>query len=281
MLFHTAIQPQLEVLTQSIVRKSPKLYARIRLWGSLGFVTVAVLSGIFIEVNVRDFYLISGTTILIFLLFISFLLPQPRVRRNTGKTLVKIRYKLLHKHFVAFFIAGLLLQMSFGPYYSFFALYLRDLGYPSYSVGLFLGLSVFAEIIIFMLAGKLFRHLTIKIALMSSLLLTAIRWFFMAEFAEYMLFIILAQLLHAASFGINHSASMLFLQQHFEPSHQSRAQAIYVGGIYGLGGALGAWISGILWQQGDGASLTFYLAGMTSMVACLVIAISANTQISK
>ena len=36
-LFWTAILPQLEVLTLTSLRHSSKIYARVRLWGSLGF----------------------------------------------------------------------------------------------------------------------------------------------------------------------------------------------------------------------------------------------------
>ncbi len=44
-LFWTAILPQLEVLTLNSVRRSSKIYARIRLWGSVGFIVLAVFAG--------------------------------------------------------------------------------------------------------------------------------------------------------------------------------------------------------------------------------------------
>ena len=44
-LFLTAILPQLEVHTLTSLRHSNKIYARVRLWGSLGFIAFAVISG--------------------------------------------------------------------------------------------------------------------------------------------------------------------------------------------------------------------------------------------
>jgi len=44
-LFWTAILPQMEVMTLNSIRKSAKIYARIRLWGSIGFIVLAVLAG--------------------------------------------------------------------------------------------------------------------------------------------------------------------------------------------------------------------------------------------
>ena len=46
-----------------------------------------------------------------------------------------IKNKILTKSFIGFFIAGVLLQVSFVPFYNFFALYLLDLSYPGYAVG--------------------------------------------------------------------------------------------------------------------------------------------------
>ena len=76
-----------------------------------------------------------------------------------------------------------------------------------------------------------------------------------------------AQVLHAASFGLYHTASIQYLQQQFTASQQNRAQAIYIAGVYGIGGALGAYLAGIYWQNGTGATLTFELAAYCALLA--------------
>ena len=75
--------------------------------------------------------------------------------------------------------------------------------------------------------------------------------------------------MHAASFGLYHSASILFISQHFDINQQSRGQALYVGGVYGLGGAIGAYFAGLLWLDGVGAQTSFNLAAVIVLIGAV------------
>ncbi len=259
-LFWTAILPQMEVMTLNSIRKSAKIYARIRLWGSIGFIVLAVLAGdILVRFSSESFTWLG--VIVLFGLFISTLfLQQPIIRQRKGQYQSAIFSKIKELDFLLFFIAGLMLQISFGPYYGFFALYLRDIQYSGLAVGVMIGLAVIAEICVFIFAGKIFKHFSIKFLITFSLGVTAIRWFILALYGENIYLLSFSQLIHAASFGLYHSASMQFIHQHFDSNQQSRGQAIYIGGVYGIGGAIGAYISGVLWLDGSGSQFTFLVA---------------------
>ena len=270
-LFSAAILPQIEVMTQNSIRRSAKIYARIRLWGSIGFIVLAVLSGELIAQYPTQAFVYLGTLVLIFLYLITLVIKQPKIKSSATIKQSSLLSKLLCWRFGLFFLSGMFLQISFAPYYAFFALYLRDLSYPAYAAGLFIALGVVAEILIFLNAGRIFRLFTIKSVLVFSLFITAIRWFIVAEFADNAYLLALSQVLHAASFGLFHSASILFLQQHFDSNQQSRAQAIYIGGVYGVGGAIGAFASGVYWLNGNGAEHTFILASLMALVGTVLI----------
>ena len=77
--------------------------------------------------------------------------------------------------------------------------------------------------------------------------------------------------MHAASFALFHSASMLFISNHFTTCQQSRGQAVYLGGVYGVGGAIGAYVAGVLWHDGSGASMTFLAASIAALTAALIM----------
>ena len=266
-LFWTAVLPQLEVMTNASIKRSPKIYARIRLWGSLGFVVIAVVAGEVIEVFSPEAFIWLGFVILAGLWLSSLLLKEPRLSTKSRTRTSSIFQKLLTKSFIFFFIAGMLFQISFGPYYSFFALYLRDLNYPSYAVGIFMGIGIFAEIGIFLILGTLFKYFAVKTLLVLSIFLSALRWFITGEFAESMLILGIIQLFHAFSFGMYHSASIRYLQQHFDTNQQNRGQAIYIACVYGIGGALGAYIAGVYWQEGAGAELSYQIAATVALIA--------------
>jgi PPP family 3-phenylpropionic acid transporter len=275
-LFWTAILPQLEVMTMTSIRRSAKIYARIRLWGSVGFIFLAVLAGKVIEQFSSEAFTYIGWLILLALFLSSLRLKQPRTAYKKSAEDSSLISKLVLPNFILFFISGLLLQISFGPYYSFFALFLRDLAYPSYAVGLFISLGVVAEIGVFFIAGRLYQLFGVRILISFSLFVTAIRWYVTGNFAENVYLLFIAQLIHAASFGLYHSASIQFVQQHFQSNQQNRGQAIYIAGVYGIGGAIGAYVSGYLWKDGFGAVQSFEFAAVTCLIAsglaCFIVA---------
>jgi len=268
-LFWTAILPQLEVMTMLSIRRDAKIYARVRLWGSVGFIVLAITGGEVIGRFHEHGFTVIGWLMLLALVISSILLKQPRAQALTPKASSSIASKVFSVNFGLFFIAGILLQVSFGPYYSFFALYLRDLAYPDYAAGFYISLGVIAEIGIFFIAGKLYQLFGARILIAFSIFITALRWFFTGYFADNVIILLLAQLTHAASFGIYHSASMQFLQKHFQSDQQNRGQAIYIAGVYGIGGAIGAYMAGLLWLDGRGAQHTFAFAAMACVIACV------------
>ena len=282
-LFWTAILPQLEVLTLNSVRRSSKIYARIRLWGSLGFIVLAIFAG-----QVMTFYqehdllsvtndsfnnafVFMGCAALFLLLLSTISLKSRHVISRKKIEILSIKEKFLEFRFIIFFIAGILLQISFGPYYGFFALFLRDLDYPGFAVGLFISLGVLAEIVVFIFASSFFKHFSLKTILIFSLAVTALRWFLVALYADFTWMLAFTQLIHAASFALFHSASMVFISSHFSPCQQSRGQAIYLGGVYGVGGAIGAYLAGALWFDGLGATTTFLTASIAASIAALLM----------
>lgn len=276
-LFWTAILPQLEVHTLNSTKQSSKIYARIRLWGSLGFIVLAVVAGEAISRLGYQVFTSLGVIILAGL-FISTLLLTPRkgLKLNKGKAKVSepIVNKLIDGRFISFFIAGLLLQVSFAPYYGFFALFLRDFDYSGVSVGLFIALGAVAEIVAFIYMGSLFKRFSLNSLLVFSLAITALRWFLMPVVADSVLWLAINQLSHAASFAIYHSASMKFISSHFTKSQQSRGQGVYLGGVYGVGGAVGAYITGILWLGGEGATNAFIMAGTSALLGAVIMIFS-------
>lgn len=276
-LFWTAILPQLEVHTLNSTKQSSKIYARVRLWGSLGFIALAILAG---EAMSRLGYQVFTSIGVIILagLFVSTLLLTPKkggkLSKGKADAPEPIVNKLMDARFLSFFIAGLLLQISFAPYYGFFALFLRDFDYSGVAVGLFISLGAIAEIVAFIYMGALFKRFSLNSLLVFSVAISALRWFLMPLVADSALLLALNQLSHAASFAIYHSASMKFISTHFTKSQQSRGQGVYLGGVYGVGGAIGAYLTGLLWLGGEGATNAFIMAGTTALLGAIIMIFS-------
>jgi PPP family 3-phenylpropionic acid transporter len=277
-LFWTAILPQLEVMTLNSIRKSAKIYARIRLWGSIGFIIVAMLGGELIERYSAEAFSYIGIVVLAGLFISTLVSQQPRIKNQVQLDGASIKDKIFNGNFLLFFFAGLMLQMSFGPYYVFFALYLKNMAYSGFLIGIFIAIGVVAEIGIFIFAGLFFKSFSLKTLISTSILLTALRWVIVGHYADSHVALALSQLIHALSFGLYHSASIAFIQQHFNANQQSRGQAIYIGGVYGIGGAIGAYMAGLLWQDGLGAVTTFDFAALAALIGGVLALFIMNKQ---
>lgn len=269
MMFWTAILPQLEVIALNVTDSDARRYSRVRLWGSVGFIILTVLTGKAIDVFSTEAPVVISAIALLALFVSSLVLIEKASSVNKQEAKGSV-WKLINTRvFWVFILSAVLLQVSFGTYYGFFALYLRDLGYSGQATGLFIALGVAAEIVIFLLAGRLIDYFGVKWILFISILLTAIRWLLLGTFPQFTTIIIVSQLLHAFSFGMTHAASVNFIHRYFGKSFQSRGQAIYISIAFGLGGAAGSYVAGILWMQGSGAYQSFLFCTVTAFLAAI------------
>lgn len=266
----TAILPQLEVSAFHFLNDNTQLYSRIRTSGSVGYILLVLLGGWLSEHYGSDFLPGAALVFMLLMLCSLFLLPDFSLRSASDGPRPAFNYFLRQSLFWRFMGATFLLQMSFAPFYVFFTLYCRDLGYSGTQTGLLIGLAVFAEIIAFYFAGSILKNRSYRLLLSCCYGLTAIRWLMVAELADSGWWLAFSMLFHAASFAVAHSCAMQFVQSYFPKALRSRAQALYAGVIFGGGGAVGAYVAGIVWQNGAGATTAFELAAAMAFLAMLL-----------
>uniref|UniRef100_A0A486XSL7 Nucleoside:H+ symporter:Major facilitator superfamily n=1 Tax=Rheinheimera sp. BAL341 TaxID=1708203 RepID=A0A486XSL7_9GAMM len=268
--FWTAILPQLEVSAFAFLNDDTQAYSRIRTAGSVGYIVLVLLSGWLYERYGSEFLPLSALLFLVLLLLSLFLLPKVSVNAELSSAQVSFSRLLKNTVLLRFMLAAFLLQVSFAPFYGFFTLYSRDLGYSGTQTGVFIGLAIAAEIVAFYFAGGLMRNRSYRLLLGLCYGVTVLRWYLLAAFADNVWLLCFSMLLHAGSFAIAHSCAMQFIQQFFPKNLRSRGQALYAGVIFGGGGAIGAYVSGLLWRDGVGASTTFYFAALLALAATLL-----------
>ena len=163
----------------------------------------------------------------------------------------------------------LLLQVSHGPYYVFYSVYLQQHDYSATVTGLLWALGVVAEILVFVWMYRLFAMFSLRVMLLSSLMLSMARWLMIAYGVDSLPVIVGAQLLHAASFGVAHVVAIQFIHRYFGDGHQSKGQALYSSISFGLGGMLGSYYSGYLWDS-LGGSAVYVIAAWACGLALLI-----------
>ncbi|AEP30373.1 MFS transporter [Brumicola nitratireducens] len=271
MMFWTAVLPQLEVITVSASKDSKGGYGAVRLWGSIGFIVLSLLIGFLLDFFSTEVIIYTSSFCLLALYISSLFIASPLAVPKHERVVVNEWHKVRSLVFIVFIISAIFLQISFGSYYSFFALYMADLDYSGKQTGLFIAVGVLSEIGIFIIASRLIAKFGVKWMLIISMLLTTVRWLTLALIPESASAIIFSQTLHAFSFGMTHATSVHFLYTYFASGFQSRAQALYVSIAFGIGGALGSFIAGNIWMQGAGAEKSFIISASFAFVGAFAL----------
>lgn len=269
--FWHAVLPQFEAITLSHLGEQSSRYAMVRLWGSVGFIATVIVLGAALEWATLDVYPLVMFSIMLAIFFCSLTVPSPANRpvRAAAEAVSGFAQQLRRPGVIAFFVAVALMQLSHGPYYTFLTLHLEALGYGRILIGSLWALGVVAEIVLFLFMARVLAAVSLKQVLVASFVLAALRWLLLGSLASSLPVLLFAQVLHAATFGSFHVASIHFVQRSFDERLQGQGQALYAT-LAGTGGALGALYSGYAWH-GLGALWTFSLASLAAAVAALLL----------
>jgi len=270
--FWTSIMPQLEQYTLLVVEGDATRYSRVRLWGSVGFILMSVICGAVIDFYGATEVLWCSVVALGLLALSSLFLREKAIPVRDEDVVGSFWQKVIQTPFVLFALVMILLQMGLGVYNGFFALFLIDLGFSGNESGWIISLGVIAEVGIFLVAGSLLKRFRIQTTLVICMLATTLRWLCLALFADHAFLVVASQMFHALSFGLAHAAAIKFVHFHFGDRYQSRGQALYASVSFGLGGAIGSYIAGLLWAQGSGAQFTWLVSAALALAGALLAA---------
>ena len=190
-----------------------KRYGRLRLWGSIGFIAMVLAAGELFQRRTIGFYPIVGTIVLLALALITFFLHEPKMERRKmvrGELMVL----LFNPDVRWFLISGFFMIFAHASLYVFYSLYLANLGYDKFQIGLFWALGVFAEVIFFYFQSKVLSRVDAEVILQAAFGIGVIR-FILIAFLPFTSILIFAQIMHAGTFAAHHSAATKLLQRWF------------------------------------------------------------------
>ncbi|MGD8514115.1 MAG: MFS transporter [Granulosicoccaceae bacterium] len=266
--FWNATLPQFEATTFSHLGEQTHRYSSIRLWGSIGFVIAAIGLGWELEVQGAGNLPVVLLGLFVGIWLISLIVPE-RAAGHLKLDQLHLFDVLKRPEVLALIMIVFLMQLSHGPYYTFYTIYMEDHGYSRSFIGWLWALGVIAEIVVFLIMHRLIPAFGLRRLLLFSLAMAALRWCLLAWFVDSLLIMLLNQVLHAATFGVYHAAAIQYFHVYFRGRHQGRGQALYSSMSYGAGGALGALLSGYAWS-GLGSTMTYLAAALISVLSILI-----------
>jgi MFS transporter, PPP family, 3-phenylpropionic acid transporter len=267
-IFWSAALPQVEAATLSHLGEESDSYTVIRIWGSISFIVAVLVLGKFFDQQPISYLLpiliVSMGLVWVHTLFIS---EIPTEHEDTNGE--SFRSILLKPHVIALMSVCFLIQAGHGPYYTFFSIYLEEHGYSNSFIGTAWAVGAIAEVIIYVFIHRFISRFGLKLLMILTLVFATLRWTLIAWFVDNITILLLAQCLHAATFGVYHAVAIQYIHREFKGIHQGRGQALYSSISFGAGIALGSLISGYLWDF-VGSMQTFLFAAILSAIGIFI-----------
>lgn len=267
--FWSASMPLVEATTLTYLGKNTAHYGRIRSWGSIGFIFAVVGLGYAFDYVAISWLLWAGLICEIGILLFARQIPQTEVvAHHTDHQ--PIKQIVLQPQVLALFGACFLMSVAHGPYYTFYSIYLVEHGYSKGAVGILWALGVICEIGVFFVMPQLVRRFGFENILKLSFAAAVVRFMLIGWAVDWLVLLLIAQVLHAATFGAYHAASVGMVHQYFQGRHQSKGQALFGSFTYGAGGMLGGLASGPIWQN-FGASALYSFSAMMGLLGAMMV----------
>ncbi len=270
-VFWSAALPLFEASVIAVTEGDSGRYARIRLWGSVGFIVAVLSAGWALDhIPLRGLLWIV-LVLLVIAAVAARALPEHRPAAHEDATHDSIWPILRRPAVLALFAACFLMMASQSAVFIFYSLYMAESGHSKSLIGVLWSVGVLAEITIFVLLPRINARFTPYQLFAFSYAMTAVRFLLVGWLPQSFAVQVLAQSLHAFTFGTWHAAAMAMLHQLFPGQFGTRGQALYTSFSFGVGGALGGVAAGFAWGA-VGPAWTYSLMSLLA-AAGLVIAL--------
>ena len=254
--------PFVEIIALQTVSKTS--YGKVRLWGSIGFIIAALWLGrVLTDINQALIYLSLAA---FSTLLTGYNLTKFDHESKQLSTPKKTNQDFSLSKYWAFWVSAFLLQVSFGGFYNFFTVYEISHNISQVTTSYLWSFGVICEIILFYFQGPLLRKnlLTLlKITIFSA----SIRWFILFIFPDSLLAAYISQSLHALSFALYYTVAISYVYTLYK--QKKLAQQFLLGLTFGLGGSIGAFMAGWIYQYKS--NYLFAFEGIIAMLSLLFI----------
>ncbi len=249
--FWSGALPLFEALTLAALGPAIHRYPQVRLWGSLGFIVAVVGMGAWLEkaplLTVRDALLLS----LLVLWGVGQTLPLPVGAEPTQATPEEVKRWRWWRvpGIVPFFLATMAMSVAHAVLYTFLSLHLTLLGYGKAAVGALWALGVIAEIGLFLVLPQITLRLGFWPLFLAAFAAAAVRFVLLGWLAESLWVVVVAQVMHALTFGLYHGSAVQLINGWFGQRAPALGQALYSSLSFGFGGMVGSALAGFLWEE--------------------------------
>jgi len=245
--FRVSLIPLANAMTFRALAGRRQGYAAIRLWGTIGYILVAVAAGAVADrLGLRAG--IYGLAVAMLACGVVAWMGRSRERGNLPPVRLGELLQVLRRRPVILFLAATgLAQMSYGPYSTFFTIHLEGLGFSKAFAGMAWALAASSELVVMLLWPRMCALASTRTWLTAALSLHALRWglFVVARDPAAILAI---QLTHAFTFGVFYLASVQTMDALAPEGLRATAQGVFASIAFGVSGLVGNVLGGRFYE---------------------------------
>ncbi|HYG67449.1 MAG TPA: MFS transporter, partial [Anaeromyxobacteraceae bacterium] len=275
-----AVIPLVDAVTLDWARREPsRSYARIRLFGSLGFVVLAIAVGALLAAR-GDRPADPLVPVTIAACVVLYALLARRLPRSTmvgdrpgPRDLAAL---LRDRRLLALLAACALHWAACAPYHLFFGVLVRDLGLSANVTGLGMGVGVAGELLALVAFPRLVARFSTRTLFAAAFLGSAVRWVLVARIASAEA-LVAVQLLHGLTFGVFWGTAMHALAGAVPPRVRATGTALFAAVVFGGGNGAGYLLSGLGYDRLGGAGPLFAAAAAVELLA-LAVALARSSR---
>ncbi|MES0882615.1 MFS transporter [Roseibium sp. SCP14] len=272
MVIKAPVLPLSDAYALDVNRNTGADYARMRLWGSAGFVAANLIGGTLAAATSSWIILVLIAAAALATGAVAMSLPRQKrddAHAQSAAGEADVPFKSVW-FWPVLAVLGLF-QATHAAFYGFGTIYWQAMDVPDFSIGVLWATGVVAEIALFTIAGKLALRFDPPIFLIVAGLAAIVRWG-LFPFADTFVSMAALQLLHGLTFGASHLGAVAILAKVVPSRWAGTGQGLLATSI-GIQMAIGLSISGALFDTDPNAP--FYLMAAASVVG--VVAMIALT----
>jgi len=244
--FQTSISPISDTITLESLDRSSWKFGPIRMAGTLGYALMAVIAGAYAKSSINGiFFLYFCIAIAAFL--VTYRLPTVR-GHQTKEQKVPARRLFKNKKLVVLMAFGMVLQITLGFYYSFYSLYLKQMGANNSLLGWAMFLSAISEVPFLIFADRILKKLGTEYTLLGSALAMGLRWFILYKTTDPY-FALMSQLLHGINFIVLQYSMATYINETVPKELKAIGQTINTLFGVGISRIIGSFFGGFLSER--------------------------------
>jgi PPP family 3-phenylpropionic acid transporter len=265
------VLPLVEAMTLETVDRLKRFdYGRIRLWGSIGFIVATLAMGAILKVAASDRVILYGILVGYAAAAVAACgFPAARVSVDAAELRPSALSGL--RPLWTFYAACLLMQFSHGTYYGFFSIALDGRGWSASSIGALWAVGVAVEVLFMFWSARVMSRISAETMFALAFTGAVVRWGLMSV-TPGIVGLVVAQALHALTFGAFHIAAVTLIHRTVPPSLRSTGQTLYSSLAYGVGSASSSLFNGALYARWGPAALF----GVSAVAAAGGLALAAR-----